>query len=234
MKQETDTLIGTVSGFLHIKEEPEELELKQMKEEDRQSESQQMVKIEVEDISQDENHDALKQETDTLIETDLGYLEFKEEPVELEPKQVKEEDGRSGPQQVAKKEPDSICQDENQDALKQETDALILTASVDETDHQQPQPIGNQIIFQNFPKAERHQETKTYEASGSNRDEQQQKKAQKTRGQSNNVEKRKKDKKIHKDKKCLLERSSCSDLEFTCPGIFIQSHGRGWIFCLNR
>ncbi|KAK5612789.1 hypothetical protein CRENBAI_007159 [Crenichthys baileyi] len=198
-KQETDTLMRKVSGSLGLKEEPEELELNQLKEDDHQSESQQVVKIQVEDISQDENQDAMKQETDTLMGTDSGSLEIKEEPVELEPKKVKEEEHGAGHQQVAKKEAVGIYQDQNQDLLKQETGALIrLMASFDETDNQQPELYRNLILLQNFPKAEDHQEIKTYEAPGSSRDGQQQKRAQKTRGQSDNVEKRANNKKIHK------------------------------------
>ncbi|MED6239847.1 hypothetical protein ATANTOWER_012008 [Ataeniobius toweri] len=198
LKQETHTVMETDSGSLDIKKEPEELELNPMKEDDCESESQQMVKIEVEDISQDENHDALKQETDTLMGKYSGFPEIKEEPVELEPKKVKEEEHGAAHLQVAKKEADGSSQDENQDLLKLETDTLILRTSDDQTDHQQPELNWNQLVFQNFPKTEHHQETKTYEASGSSREEQQQKRAQETRGQSNNVEKGKKDKKMHK------------------------------------
>ncbi|XP_047230601.1 uncharacterized protein LOC124873738 isoform X2 [Girardinichthys multiradiatus] len=197
LKQETHTVMETDSGSLDIKKEPEELELNPVKEEDCESESQQMVKIEVEDISQDENHDALKQETDTLMGKYSGFPEIKEEPVELGPKKVKEEEHGAAHLQVAKKESDGSSQDENQDLLK-ETDTLILRTSDDQTDHQQPELNWNQLVFQNFPKTEHHQEIKTYEASGSSREEQQQKRAEETRGQSDNVEKGKKDKKMHK------------------------------------
>ncbi|MEQ2305050.1 hypothetical protein AMECASPLE_033557 [Ameca splendens] len=197
LKQESYTLIGTVSGSTDI--ELEEIELKQMKEDAHESESQQVVKIEVEDISLDENQDAMKQETDTLIGKYSGFCEIKEEPVELEANKLKEEEHGAGPQQMAKKEADGSSQDENQDVPRQKTDALKLMASDVEKDHQQPELNENQIVFQNSPKAEHHQEIKTSEASGSSRVKWQQKKAQKTRGQSNNVEKGKKDKEIHKD-----------------------------------
>ncbi|MEQ2163359.1 hypothetical protein GOODEAATRI_029178, partial [Goodea atripinnis] len=220
LKQETDTLMGTVSGSLVIKKEPEELELKQIKEDDYHSESQQMVKIEAEGISLDENQDALKQETDTLMGTHSGSLIIKEEPVELEPKRVKEEEHGSGPQQMSKIEARGISQNEHQNALKQKTDPLILTAFYDETNHQQPELSGNQIIFQNFPKAEHHHEMQNYETSGSSRDERQQKRAQKIRGQSHNVEKGK-EKKIHKGKDLKASQIPQKDVDqlfpFYCP-----------------
>ncbi|XP_047230668.1 uncharacterized protein LOC124873764 isoform X3 [Girardinichthys multiradiatus] len=197
LKQESYTLIGTVSGSTDI--ELEELELKQMKEDAHESEYQQVVKIEVEDISLDENQDAMKQETDTLIGKYSGFYEIKEEPVELEANKLKEEEHGAGPQQTAKKEADGSSQDENQDVPRQKTDTLKLMASDVETDNQQPELNRNQIVFQNSPKAEHHQEIKTSETSGSSRVKRQQKRAQKTRGQSNNVEKGKKDKEIHKD-----------------------------------
>ncbi|KAK5618527.1 hypothetical protein CRENBAI_016847 [Crenichthys baileyi] len=197
--------MGTVSGSLDIKGEPEEHELKQMKEDDRQSESQQVVKIEVEDISLDENQDAMKQETDTLMGKYSGFPEIKEEPVELEANKVKEEEHGAEHQQMAKIEADGSSQDETQDLLKKETDTLILMASYDETDNQQPELNRNQIFFQNFPKAEDHQEIKTNEASGYSRVERQQKRAQKTRGQSDNVEKGVNEKRIHKEPKNAAE-----------------------------
>ncbi|XP_047230638.1 uncharacterized protein LOC124873752 isoform X2 [Girardinichthys multiradiatus] len=215
-----DNLMGTVSGSLEIKEEPEELELKQIKEDDCHSESQQMVKIEDEGISLDENQDALKQETDTLMGTHSGSLIIKEEPVELEPKRVTEEEHGSGPQQMSNIEARGISQNEHQNALKQETDPLILTAFYDETNHQQPELCGNQIIFQNFPKTEHHHEMQNYETSGSSRDERQQKRAQKIRGQSHNVEKGK-DKKIHKGKDLKASQIPHKDVDqlfpFYCP-----------------
>ncbi|KAM4739835.1 uncharacterized protein FYW61_004141 isoform 1-T1 [Anableps anableps] len=201
LKLETDAFIGTDSGSLKNKEQPEELELKQMKEDDGQSDSQQTVKIKVEDISQDETQDVLKQETDALMGTVSGSLGIKEEPVEQECKQVKDEEHESGPQQMVKKKAKIIILSETQDVLKQETDNFILKASGDETD-QQPELNGTQILIQNFPKAEHHQEIKAHEASGSTSDEQQQNRAQNTRGQRDNVEKGMKGKKINKGKKC--------------------------------
>ncbi|XP_012728290.2 zinc finger protein 391-like [Fundulus heteroclitus] len=193
LKQETDTLTGTVSASLEIKEEPEELELNHMKEDYCDLEPKWMVKIEVEGISQDENQDVLKQETDTTIETDSGSLGIKEEPEELELKQVKEEEHG------------------DQDVLKQETDTLTLTAS-DKTDHQHPELNGNQFIFQNVPKAE-HQEIKTHEASESSRDELQQ---NRSRCQGDNVKKGNKDRKIHKRKKCKQCEVCSKSFKFTC------------------
>lgn len=73
-----------------------------------QSESQQMVKIEVEDISQDENQEVLKQETDTLTVTDSGSVELKEEPDKLDTKVVKEVEHASGLQQRVEKDTVSI------------------------------------------------------------------------------------------------------------------------------
>ncbi|MED6256029.1 hypothetical protein ATANTOWER_018590 [Ataeniobius toweri] len=175
-----------------------------MKKDDRQSESQQVVKIEVEDISLDENQDAMKQETDTLMGKYSGFPE------------IKEEHG-AGHQQMAKKEAGGNSQDKNQDLLK-ETDTLILMASYDETDNKQPELNRNQIFFQNFPKAE-HQEIKTNEASGSSRVERQQKRAQKTRGQSNNVEKGANDKRIHKG---VCSCNFAKPAPFGPPVLFLQ------------
>ncbi|XP_014834715.1 PREDICTED: zinc finger protein 33B-like, partial [Poecilia mexicana] len=183
IKQETDTLMGTHSGSLEIKEEPEEIELQQLKDDYCQSESQQMVKIEVDNISQDENQEVLKQETDTLTITDSGSLELKEEPEELETKEVKEEEHGSGPQQMAEKDAVSISLDEKQDALKQEIDNLITKTSDGETNHQQPQLKGNQILFQNTPETDHHQKIKTH-----------------NKGQSGNVEKGMEGRKTYKGK----------------------------------
>ncbi|KAM4739849.1 uncharacterized protein FYW61_004153 [Anableps anableps] len=190
LKQEADTLVETDSLFLEIKEEPMKLELKQMEEDDHQSESQQVVKIEVEDIGQD----VLKQESSTLMGTDCGPLEIKEEPLELDPKQLKEEEHGSGPQQIVK----TSAHYENEDELKI-TRALILKASDDETDYPQPELSSNKIFFQNF--SGQHQEIKTQEVSGSSRDEQQ-KRAQEIRAQSDTVKKGMKGKEIHKARKC--------------------------------
>ncbi|KAM4738918.1 uncharacterized protein FYW61_003570 [Anableps anableps] len=184
LKQEADTLMGTDPGSLEIKEEPEELELQQIRVVGIESESQQTVKIEVEVIRQDENQDLPKHVTDALMGTNCGSLEIKEEPVEIAPKQVKEEEHGSGPQQVANIEAEGISQEENHEVLKQETDTLIVPSSNNETDHQQLEHGVNQILFQNFPEVEHHQEIKTPEAPGSSRNEMQKKRAQKTRGQS--------------------------------------------------
>ncbi|KAM4738920.1 uncharacterized protein FYW61_003572 [Anableps anableps] len=200
VKQEMDTLIGTVSGSLEMKEEPEELELQQMKD-DCQSGFTQMIKIKIEGIGEDENQDVPKQEIDFLMITDSGSFEIKEEPVELKPEPVKDEEHGSGPQQMVEKQSEGISQDEDQHVLK-EIDALILKTSGGETDHQQPELNGTQILSQNFPKADHHQEIKAHRASGSSRDEQKQERALKTSGQSDNVEKWGKGREIHKGKKC--------------------------------
>ncbi|XP_035987730.1 zinc finger protein 540-like isoform X3 [Fundulus heteroclitus] len=199
LKQET--IMVPVSGSLEIKEEPEELELNQIRKDDCESESQIMVKIEVEGTSEDENQDVLKQETDTLLGTDSGSLEIKEDPEELAPKQVKEEEHGSGPQLMLKFEADNASQEDNQDLLKQETDNMILTVTDDETDLKEAHLNRSQIIFQNFPKEMHHQEIEAYKASRSSRDELQQKRTQKTKGQSDNVEKGVKDKDINNGKK---------------------------------
>uniref|UniRef100_A0A3B5Q6F2 C2H2-type domain-containing protein n=1 Tax=Xiphophorus maculatus TaxID=8083 RepID=A0A3B5Q6F2_XIPMA len=145
-------------------------ELKQMEEDYHQLESQQMV--ELEDISQYGNKAV--QETDTLMRGDSAPVELKEEPVELKPKQVKEEEHGSGPEQMVKMEAEGISQNEDQDVQKQETAG---------TDNQLPELNREQILLQNFPKHEDHQEIKFHEASGSSRDDQQQKTAQPARGQ---------------------------------------------------
>ncbi|XP_032428039.1 oocyte zinc finger protein XlCOF6.1-like isoform X2 [Xiphophorus hellerii] len=193
-----ETSIETDSGSLEIKGEPVELRLKQMKEDDRLSESQQMVKVEVEDISLDRNQDKLQQETDTVKGTDSKSPELKEEPAELEPNQVKADDHGSGPELMGEKEAEGISQDENQDVLEQNV-TVILKFSDDETDHHQPEISENKILIQNLPKA-KYQNIKTHKASDSSRDVQQQKRAQKNRGQSDDVERGMKGRKIHKGK----------------------------------
>ncbi|XP_014833769.1 PREDICTED: gastrula zinc finger protein XlCGF57.1-like isoform X3 [Poecilia mexicana] len=199
-----DIVMGTDSGSLEIKEEPEELEPQQVEEDHDPSGFQHMVKIEVEDISQDENQDVLKQERDSLMGGDSASVELKEEPVELKPKQVKEEEHGSGPQQMAEKEAKTISQDEYQDIPKQETDNLVLEAFDNDTDQQQPPDVnGNQILLQNFSKVEL-QEIQTREASGSSKDDWQQKMAQKTRGQSDDAEKGMKGRKIQNGKQCKV------------------------------
>ncbi|XP_023194743.1 uncharacterized protein LOC111609627 isoform X3 [Xiphophorus maculatus] len=196
-KEEMETSIETDSGSLEIKGEPVELRLKQMKEDDRLSKSQQMVKVEVEDISLDRNQDKLQQETDTVKGTDSKSPELKEEPAELEPNQVKADDHGSGPELMGEKEAEGISQDENQDVLEQNVDTVILKFSDDETDHHQPEISENKILIQNLPKA-KYQNIKTHKASDSSRDDQQQKRAQKNRGQSDDVERGMKGRKIHK------------------------------------
>lgn len=78
-----DILVTTGSRSFENKE-PVEPELQQMKGNDCQSESQQLVKIEAEGISPDDNQDVLKQETDIIMVTVSGSLEIKEESLELE------------------------------------------------------------------------------------------------------------------------------------------------------
>ncbi|XP_027867767.1 uncharacterized protein LOC114141421 [Xiphophorus couchianus] len=186
LEQETHPVTGA-DGYVsfEIKEEPEEL--KQMEEDYHQLESQQMV--EVEDISQYGNKAV--QETDTLMRGDSAPVELKEEPVELKPKQVKEEEHGSGPEQMVKMEAEGISQNEDQDVQKQETAG---------TDNQLPELNREQILLQNFPKHEDHQEIKFHEASGSSRDDQQQKRAQPARGQREEVEEGMEGREIHKVK----------------------------------
>ncbi|XP_032428015.1 zinc finger protein 37-like isoform X2 [Xiphophorus hellerii] len=176
LKQVTDDLTETDSASVEIKEEPKEVELQQMKEEDCQSGSQQMVKTD-EGISQDENQDVPKQETDTFMVTGSGSLEIKVEPEELELQQMKEDDRQSESQQMVKIEAEGINQDYNQEVLKQETETLILTASNNEPDQQQPELSGNQMFSH-------------------------QKRVEKTRGEGDNAEKGVKDKEIYRLKKC--------------------------------
>ncbi|XP_054915791.1 zinc finger protein 37 homolog [Poeciliopsis prolifica] len=209
-KQETDNAIGKDSACLEIKEEPEELELQQMKEDDYQLGSLQIVKIEVEDISQDENQDVLDQEKNTLMGTNSVSHQMKEEPVELEVKQIKEQEDGSGLEQMANSEADGISQDEDQESAEEESDILILKLCDDETDHQEPDLNGTQIIFQNIPEADHHQGIKTNEASGSRRDKQQ----QKTR--SENEEQRMKGKKIQKNKTLKQCKVCHKSFKFNC------------------
>ncbi|XP_014879948.1 zinc finger protein OZF-like isoform X1 [Poecilia latipinna] len=202
-KQEMDNTIGKDSASLEIKEEPEELELQQMKKDDYQLGSLQIVKIEVEDISQDENQDVLDHEIDTLIGTNSVSHQIKEEPVELELKEIKELEDGSGLEQMG-------SQDENQEVPKEEIDILILKLSDDETDHQRLELNGTQIIFQNIPEADHHQGIETNEASGSHRDKRQ----QKTR--CGNEEQRMKGKKIQKDKKLKQCKVCHKSFKFNC------------------
>uniref|UniRef100_A0A3B3U484 C2H2-type domain-containing protein n=1 Tax=Poecilia latipinna TaxID=48699 RepID=A0A3B3U484_9TELE len=197
-KHELDSIILNVSGSLEIKEEPVELELDLMKEDDCQLGSQQMVKAEAEGISQDDNQEVFKQEISTVMVADSGSLQLKLEPGERDPEYLKEEDEGSGPQQMGKKEADNIAQE----VLKQENETLTVTASGDESEYQQPELNGKKILCQNIVKAEHHQDIKTEKASGSSRNEQQQKRAQKSRGQCDDEEKMIKDKKNDKVKKC--------------------------------
>uniref|UniRef100_A0A3B3WX17 C2H2-type domain-containing protein n=1 Tax=Poecilia mexicana TaxID=48701 RepID=A0A3B3WX17_9TELE len=167
-----------------IKEREEEPELPQVKAEEFGPEPLQMVKKGDQII--------LKQVTDDLTETDSGSLEIKEEPKEVELQQMKEDDCQSSCQQMVKTDDEGFSQDENQAVPKQETvsfmvtgsgsleikqETLILTASNNETDHQQPELSENQMFSH-------------------------QKRVEKTRGESDNAEKGVKDKEIYRLKKC--------------------------------
>ncbi|MEQ2311819.1 hypothetical protein AMECASPLE_024495 [Ameca splendens] len=155
-----------------------------------------MVNKEAEDICQDESQHSINQVPDTLMGTVFDSLQIKEEPEELHLKQV-EVHSESEPQQVVKKETQGTSQDENQDVLKLETDALMVLATHEEKDDREPEPNGNQIFYPNFPKGKYHHEMQNYGPSGSCTDEQLKKRAQKTRGQSENVEKTFKHKKTN-------------------------------------
>ncbi|XP_043984408.1 zinc finger protein 350-like isoform X3 [Gambusia affinis] len=171
LKQWTETLVGVDSGSVEVKEEPVELQLQQIKEDDSQSDSQQMIKIE--EISPDE------------IKA-------------LEPKQVKEEEHELDFLQKVKMEANDTNQKENQNELKEETDTFILMVTDNEAE--QPERNGNQFS-KNIFKAEHHQDRKTLGASRSSRDEQHQEKVVKTRGRG---DKRTKDKEINQSKICNI------------------------------
>ncbi|XP_007569459.1 zinc finger protein OZF-like isoform X1 [Poecilia formosa] len=222
-KQWIETLVEIDSGSLEVKEEPVELQLQQIKKEDHQSASEQMVKIETESIIQVENQNELKQESDTLMGTECGSVRIKEEAALLELKQIKEDDYHPDSQQMIKIEdisqdeikefePKQVKEEEGEsdflqkvkteanDTSQNENQNPLMMATDNETEHQQPERNGNQFS-KNIPKAEHHQDRKTLEASGSSRDERHQQRVVKTRGRGNTGTK---DKEINRSKICKL------------------------------
>lgn len=169
VKKEDNVVLKQLSYTLNAtdsesggKNETEKVALQPIKY-DCQSEPLPVVQIEIEDICEKENQFVLKQETNTLMATVSVPFVVEEDPVELEPKQAKEEERGSKPQLIAKTEPESISENEIQSIPKQETDTLILRGYAEETDHQ-PEPNGNQTFFQNISEAERDHDIKTVEA----------------------------------------------------------------------
>ncbi|KAM4738985.1 uncharacterized protein FYW61_003620 [Anableps anableps] len=137
LMQETDPLILVVSGSPGIKEEPEELDFKEV-EVASVSEPQQVVKKETDDTSQDGNKDVRTQEINASMVTVSGNPAIKEDL-----KQVKVDSGTVELQQMIKKEMEGTSQDESQDVLNQETCAVVVTVSGSPKIKEEPEELDN-------------------------------------------------------------------------------------------
>ncbi|KAM4548013.1 uncharacterized protein PAE49_016440 [Odontesthes bonariensis] len=75
-----------------------------------------------------------------------------------------------------KEEEEELCtsQEEEQVVLKLETDSILVTPTYQETEHSEPEPNSEHLLYQNSPEAEsQDQEGSTFQDSGSSRIEEQ-------------------------------------------------------------
>ncbi|MEQ2258973.1 hypothetical protein XENORESO_005088, partial [Xenotaenia resolanae] len=146
-KQELGSVTENQTAIHHqqIKEEQVELQMLQVKEDQVEPQGVQMTMDKVEQEPMNKSQD----------QEELQHQQIKVEPEDVDILQVKVEETEI-----------CISQDEEKLLLKQETD------SFEERDYGEPEPIRNQLISQDFPEAETHnQEGSNPEDSESSRDE---------------------------------------------------------------